>query len=101
MSGPSLDEIEPWRAAMTELAQLPNVAVKLSGLVTEATPDWSQASLTPYAQVLLDTFTPSRILFGSDWPGCLLAADYQRVIQVAASDVAMQVNTDAVQLLGG
>jgi L-fuconolactonase len=94
-------EIEPWRTAVTELAQLPNVAVKLSGLVTEAAPDWSAASLAPYAQVLLDTFTPSRILFGSDWPVCLLAADYQRVTQVAADLLGSLSPDEQAAVFGG
>jgi L-fuconolactonase len=77
-------DVEPWRTRVAELAQSPNVAVKLSGLVTEAAPDWTVETLVPYARVLLDAFSPNRILFGSDWPVCLLAAGYQRVAQVAA-----------------
>jgi L-fuconolactonase len=77
-------DIEPWRTHVAELARSPNVAVKLSGLVTEAAPDWTVETLVPYARVLLDAFSPNRILFGSDWPVCLLAAGYQRVAQVAA-----------------
>ncbi|MDT4903482.1 MAG: L-fuconolactonase [Pseudonocardiales bacterium] len=77
-------DVEPWRTHVAELARSPNVAVKLSGLVTEAAPDWTVETLVPYARVLLDAFSPHRILFGSDWPVCLLAAGYQRVAQVAA-----------------
>jgi L-fuconolactonase len=77
-------DVEPWRTHVAELARSPNVAVKLSGLVTEAAPDWTVETLVPYARVLLDAFSPNRILFGSDWPVCLLAAGYQRVAQVAA-----------------
>jgi len=73
-------ETEPWASLVRELALRPNVTVKLSGLVTEA--DWSRwrtADLVPYADVVLDAFGPGRVMAGSDWPVCLLAASYERV----------------------
>ncbi|WHT19924.1 amidohydrolase family protein [Crossiella sp. CA-258035] len=77
-------ELEPWAADLRALAALPNVTCKLSGLVTEA--DWTQWTvdqLRPYAEVVLDAFGPERVMFGSDWPVCLLAAPYATVLETA------------------
>jgi L-fuconolactonase len=76
--------VEPWRAGVARLAVLPNVACKLSGLVTEAPWDsWTQEQIVPYGKMLLDLFGAQRLLFGSDWPVCLLAASYDRVLALA------------------
>ncbi|WP_310742350.1 amidohydrolase family protein [Microbispora sp. H13382] len=67
-------ELEPWAGLVRELAAEPNVTAKLSGLITEAAwDDWDAARLRPYADVALDAFGPGRLMFGSDWPVCLLA----------------------------
>jgi len=68
--------IEPWRTDMAALALRRNVHVKLSGLVTEAGGAWSIERLRPYAAHLIDVFGADRVMFGSDWPVVLLAADY-------------------------
>lgn len=69
-----------WAADVRALAGLPNVVCKLSGLVTEARwDDWSVAALAPFADVVLDAFGPDRVMAGSDWPVCLLAATYAQV----------------------
>ncbi|HEY6787374.1 MAG TPA: amidohydrolase family protein [Trebonia sp.] len=75
--------MQPWHAELAELARLPNVAVKLSGLVTEAGDEWTLEQLRPYADVMLQAFGPFRIMFGSDWPVCLLAASYREVVAAA------------------
>jgi L-fuconolactonase len=76
--------LEPWAARIRELAAEPNVYCKLSGLVTEADPAaWTVADLRPYAETVLDAFGPHRVMFGSDWPVCLLAASYPEVVAVA------------------
>ncbi len=70
-------EREPWAARMCELAQRENVCCKLSGIVTEADwAAWTPAALRPYLDTALEAFGPERLMFGSDWPVCLLAADY-------------------------
>lgn len=74
---------EPWAADLLELASYPNVVCKLSGLVTEAGPDWTVERLRPYADVVLDAFGADRVMFGSDWPVCLLAASYDEVLDAA------------------
>jgi L-fuconolactonase len=71
--------LEPWRSNLFELAKRENVYCKLSGMVTEADwQNWSAADLRPYADVVLEAFGPARLMFGSDWPVCLLATTYKR-----------------------
>ncbi|MEU6008892.1 amidohydrolase family protein [Streptomyces sp. NPDC047453] len=77
-------EREPWATAVRALAALPNTVCKLSGLVTEADPaTWTTADLRPYADVVLDAFGPDRLMYGSDWPVCTLAAGYAEVLAAA------------------
>ena len=74
----------PWADDLRALASLPNTVCKLSGLVTEADPhDWTVADLRPYAATVLDAFGPGRLMFGSDWPVCRLAATYTEVVETA------------------
>jgi L-fuconolactonase len=71
-----------WRAAVTPLAAEPNVVVKLSGMVTESDwREWTVDDLRPFVQTALELFGPRRLMFGSDWPVCLLAASYAQVRQ--------------------
>ena len=65
-----------WREDMAQLAALPNVHCKLSGLVTEARPGWNVDDLRPYAAHVLDVFGPRRVIWGSDWPVVDLAGGY-------------------------
>ncbi|MDT7723892.1 MAG: L-fuconolactonase [Actinomycetota bacterium] len=77
---------EPWASESASLAERPNVYCKLSGMVTEA--DWTQwrvGHLRRYAEHVLDSFGPERLMFGSDWPVCELAASYQVVRDAAMS----------------
>lgn len=74
---------EPWAGLIGELAQRPNVTCKLSGLVTEAGPGWTPETFAPYVDRLLECFGPGRLMFGSDWPVCTLAASYHEVITLA------------------
>jgi L-fuconolactonase len=79
----AVGQTEPWSALIAELGRRPNIACKLSGLVTEAGPDWTAAQLAPYADQLLSCFGPTRLMFGSDWPVCTLAASYAQVLDLA------------------
>jgi L-fuconolactonase len=75
-----------WERAMATLAGHPNVSCKLSGLVTEAKwSSWTPEDLKPYVVRALDSFGPERCMFGSDWPVCLLASEYPRVVQTMRS----------------
>jgi L-fuconolactonase len=70
-----------WEQAMAPLAKCKNVYCKLSGMVTEAGwTTWTPERLEPYVVRVLDWFGPERCMFGSDWPVCLLASDYARVV---------------------
>ena len=74
--------IGDWLLQMRAAAACPNVCCKLSGLVTEADwGHWKLADLKPYVQAALDCFGPQRLMFGSDWPVCELAASYEQVHQ--------------------
>ncbi|MDX2973523.1 amidohydrolase family protein [Kribbella solani] len=78
------DPLEPWATQLQELAALPNVTCKLSGMVTEAPwTTWKPTDLQPYADTVLNAFGPNRVMFGSDWPVCLLAASYNQVLETA------------------
>ncbi|MEU4246579.1 amidohydrolase family protein [Amycolatopsis sp. NPDC026612] len=80
----AVGEWEPWASGVAALAGRENVVCKLSGLVTEA--DWSGwevAHLRRYVDHVLEVFGPSRLLFGSDWPVCELAASYELVLDAA------------------
>lgn len=71
--------LEPWASAVRDPAALPNTACKLSGMVTEADwKGWNPQDLQPYADTVLDAFGPDRLMFGSDWPVCTLAATSAR-----------------------
>jgi L-fuconolactonase len=72
--------LEPWASLIGDLAARPNVYCKVSGLVTEAGRDWRPARIAPYVDHLLDCFGPGRLIFGSDWPVCTLAAGYGEVL---------------------
>jgi L-fuconolactonase len=76
--------LDPWRADVARLAALPNVTCKLSGLVTEADLDrWTLDDLRPYADHLLATFGPGRVMFGGDWPMAKIASGYTRWLDAA------------------
>jgi L-fuconolactonase len=92
--------IQPWHAEIAELALLPNVAVKLSGLVTEAADEWTLEQLRPYVDVLLQAFEPARIMFGSDWPVCLLAASYREVVAAAQELTAQLSSAERADVFG-
>jgi L-fuconolactonase len=76
-------EMKPWADQISEIASYENVSVKVSGLFTEANwSNWSNESFKPYLDHILKSFTPDRMMFGSDWPVCLLAASYGQTIEL-------------------
>ena len=71
--------LDPWQTDLRKLAELPNVACKISGMVTEADHEhWQPADLEPFVNVALEAFGEERVLFGGDWPVVLLASPYRR-----------------------
>jgi L-fucono-1,5-lactonase len=79
------EDLTGWAAAVRDLAARPNTVCKLSGLVTEAPPGAGPAAFTEVADVVLSAFGAGRVMFGSDWPVCLLASDYVWVLALARS----------------
>ena len=73
-------QIEPWASQMRELARFPNVDCKISGLATEASPDWSPGDLLPFLDVAFGAFGFGRTMFGGDWPVTLQAVEPSRWI---------------------
>lgn len=72
-----VNEVIVWKKHIRELAKRENVSCKISGMVTEANyKSWTEEQLQPYFDVVLEAFSPSRLLFGSDWPVCLVAIGY-------------------------
>jgi L-fuconolactonase len=77
--------ISPWREHMHELAKRQNVYCKISGLATEADHrKWTEEQLQPYIDTVFEAFGAKRVMFGSDWPVCLLALSYQRWVEIVA-----------------
>lgn len=91
-----------WRRHFGELAGLPNVCCKLSGLVTEADwRAWTPAGLRPYLDAALEAFGPSRLMIGSDWPVCLVAASYRDVIDLVRDAIGEYSSDEQERILGG
>ena len=75
--------IVDWKKGIEALAEYPNVYCKISGMVTEA--DWKNREkddCKPYMDVVVESFGTNRIMFGSDWPVCLVAASYQQTMEI-------------------
>lgn len=95
-------EIKQWERGIRELAKRPNVTCKVSGMVTEADPaNWSAAQLKPYFDIVLEAFTPNRLMIGTDWPvltmGCTYAQWWRTV-----EDWAARLSADQrAAILGG
>lgn len=94
-------ELEQWRVQMLRLAALPQVCCKLSGLVTEAGPDWTAAQLGPYVDTILDAFGPARVMWGSDWPVLDLASDYDHWLAVSEALLASRTDAERQAIFGG
>lgn len=76
--------IDAWALLMKAIANYDNVSCKISGMITEADfKNWKTEELMPYMNVVLEAFGPKRIMYGSDWPVCLVAGSYPQVIKVA------------------
>ncbi len=75
--------MEDWEQDIRKIAKHKNVYCKVSGMVTEADyKNWTNETMTPYLDVVVDAFGTNRVMFGSDWPVCLVAASYNQMIGV-------------------
>jgi L-fuconolactonase len=93
--------LKPWREDMKALGKCPNVLCKVSGLVTEAkNPGWAQGDFRSYLDIVTEAFGAERLMFGSDWPVCLLAASYPEVHAIVA-DYFRQFSAEAQEKFFG
>ena len=83
--------LSPWDQYIKQLGAFPNVYCKISGLVTEADrQNWTIIDFAPYLDIILNSFGINRVLFGSDWPVCTVAATYEQVIEIVDSYLKKQ-----------
>jgi L-fuconolactonase len=95
-------KLSPWAEQMREIAQNKNVFCKVSGLVTEADwKHWKADDFKPCLDVVFDAFGVERVMFGSDWPVCLLAATYRQVVQLIEDYVKGFSPADKEKIFGG
>ncbi len=94
--------IDEWAADLRALAAFPNVLCKLSGLVTEADwREWTPKGIRPYLDVVCDCFGPQRLMIGSDWPVCTLAAGYGRTMRLVTDYLARRPAAEQEAICGG
>jgi L-fuconolactonase len=96
------NEVEPWRTSIRRLAQRDNVYCKISGLVTEANwKSWTEGPLFVYLETVLDAFGPHRLMFGSDWPVCLIASSYEKWYEVVSRFCEKFSRDEQARIFGG
>ncbi len=94
-------ELSPWQSRMVELAHRPNIYCKLSGMPSEADRQtWTPDKLRPYFDTVLSAFGPKRLMFGSDWPVCLVAVEYERWHSIVEEWVAELSADEQARILG-
>ncbi|WP_325175647.1 amidohydrolase family protein [Paenibacillus sonchi] len=95
-------QLEPWRSRMAQIAKHPGIYCKLSGMVTEADPQgWTQEDFTAYVHAVLELFGPERVMFGSDWPVCLMAATYDEVVEILRSALQGRMSAEEMEPVFG
>ena len=95
------NKIADWKKNIQELAKRENVCCKISGMVTEADyKSWTEEQLQPYFDVVLGAFGPSRLLFGSDWPVCLVATGYAEWLKLVKKIVSGLSTSEQEQIFG-
>lgn len=88
-----------WLPKIKRLAQSPNVSCKVSGMVTEAAwRNWTQEDFVPYLEVVTEAFGMDRLMFGSDWPVCLLSGNYEEVLGIVKTYMAQFTQADQQQV---
>lgn len=93
---------EDWKANIKKLASLPNAHCKLSGMVTETVDfQWKQPDFRPFLEVILAEFGMNRVLYGSDWPVCLLAAKYAKQLAIVEDYIATFSAYEQAKIMGG
>ena len=96
------DLLSPWQSRMVELAHRPNVYCKVSGMATEADwANWTPEQLRPCFDTVLSAYGPKRLMFGSDWPVCLVAVEYERWHSIVEDWVSELSADEQERILGG
>jgi L-fuconolactonase len=91
-----------WADGLRELARRPHVMCKMSGVVTETRDaEWTPGLIAPFLETALEAFGPDRILFGTDWPVCLLRCDYQRWVETVTSFISTLTPDEQDAIMGG
>ncbi|MFA9189142.1 amidohydrolase [Flavobacterium magnesitis] len=91
-----------WAALMKAIGEHKNVYCKLSGMTTEADyNNWTPEQIEPYMQLVLDAFGANRILFGSDWPVCLVAGNYTKTKELVTNFIAKLSSEEQAAIMGG
>jgi L-fuconolactonase len=94
--------MDGWAQDMERIAQIPHIHVKLSGMITEADhAKWKVEDLQPYVTHVLSFFSPDRLMFGSDWPVCLLAGSWKEVLAAFTQTIGAQPMDVREKILGG
>ena len=94
-------EMVAWKNNMEELAKSPNIYCKISGLVTEADwKKWKKEDFSPYLDLIFKAFGTNRIMFGSDWPVCKLAAEYHQQLEIIESYISSFSSEDKKKIMG-
>ncbi len=93
--------LEPWSGSLRELAKRGNVYCKISGMVTEADfNNWTEAQLQPYLNTVLEAFGPNRLMFGSDWPVCLVACKYTQWVAIIETFIRQLTADEQTKIMG-
>jgi len=101
---PSIAEgtLRPWDDGVRELARLPNIWCKLSGMVTEARWSvWQPEDFRPYLDVVFDAFGPDRLMIGSDWPVCTLSGGFEAAMRIVIDYIGQFPAAVQAGILGG
>jgi L-fuconolactonase len=95
-------KLEPWKSQIAEISSHPNIYCKLSGMVTEAhLKRWNSEEFVPYVHHIIDAFGVERVMYGSDWPVCLLAASYEGVYNLLNDTLPNYVSREDKELIFG
>lgn len=90
-----------WAVLMREIGKQKNVFCKVSGMITEADYNlWTPEQIEPYMQLVLEAFGPERLVFGSDWPVCLVAGNYQQVKSLVTDFISKLSESEQKQIMG-
>ncbi|NEU30199.1 amidohydrolase family protein [bacterium LRH843] len=95
-------ELEPWKSEIDKVAKYKNVRCKLSGLITEAEHNkWTVEDLKPYVSHVVNTFGPESVMYGSDWPVCLLSGTYSQVHNALVETLPKELSQEEIEKIFG